>query len=193
MEDIVGTYTVECEAAEDYQEDKDEHEAMELCIVKGPGGYMAEFDLGPLEGMMLLAPDKASLDAFVESKSERSRKDAFSETDDESEDDKQPPKKKSKSSAFSPSLKTRRVLFKWRAKETGEGQIYSNLYPGDNEGYLEFTDNKAQKFVGFAGFPYMGQNCKFTGTRLGEASELSKRWSDFSPRAADEANERRWK
>lgn len=191
MEDIVGFYTIECDAAEDYRQDEDEE--MELCITRGPGGYMAEFDLGCLKGIMLLAPDKASLDRFVESKAEHTRKNAFSESDDESEEDEQPPKKKAKSSTSSAPLESRRVLFKWRGKAREEGQIHTNLYPGDNEGYLEFTDDKAQKFVGYAGFPYMGQNCKFTGTRQGEAYELSMRWSDFSREAADEANKRRWR
>lgn len=49
-------------------------------------------------------------------------------------------------------------------------------------------DDEDREDVGTANFPFIG-DCKFTGTKISERmGPLAVKWTDFSLKAADEAN-----
>lgn len=64
LQKFIGTYTLECPAVE--EEWSNLVEDMELTITPSPStnGLMAAFNMGILEGTMLLAADKKTLDEF---------------------------------------------------------------------------------------------------------------------------------
>lgn len=203
MDNIRSTYSLQCEEVEENWPEMAGN--MKMKVVEQVHGFCASFDLGIITGIMLFAPDKKSLDNFAAIKSEGENigsEDDDADEDAEGEDDsdeqaQQPPAKKARRNtsytATPPVLKSRRVIFKWRGQEESTGQIHTSSLDG-NEGYLEFEDDDATNFVGYAGFPAMGSNCKFTGTRIGGSrGPITSLWSDFSQKAADEANANRWK
>ncbi|KAL1958658.1 hypothetical protein VTO42DRAFT_4001 [Malbranchea cinnamomea] len=197
LEDLVGTYALQCQRVEERWPDHAEN--MELAIVKEDNGYVAGFNLGIIEGVMLLAPNKKTLRNFASLKlkgEDASSEDVdagLNENEDDDEEEDEPPAKRVKSSTPSSptAVQSRRVFFKWRGSEVSTGEIHTTKSEDDNEGHLEFTADKAE-FVGFADFPVIGKDCKFTGTKIEGSPSVSLRsWSDYSEQSEDEASKRR--
>ncbi|KAK2877309.1 hypothetical protein FQN49_001236 [Arthroderma sp. PD_2] len=186
LKKLLGSYAIECPTVTEEWADKAED--MDISITSSnvdPNGLMASFNLGILEGTMLLATTEEALDAF-QTKVENGEEDAEHESDNEEESD-EPPPKKIKSTVDDGAL---RLYFKWRGRETDEGEIHNG---SSNSGTIEFLDNNAIQFKGVGSFPAMGKECKFTGTRYdNEAAAPPLPWGDFSDKAAEKAQEDRW-
>lgn len=210
LKSIVGTYSIECDMVA--QEWPDAAEDMRMVITQTSetsDGLIAGFHLGVIEGTMLLASDKASLEELCAKmgdgarahtkhvRKESSDPDNGSEEedgdddDDDDEEEDAPPAKKAKTQ--SSTAASQRIFFRWRGRETSEGEIYTGNNGGNN-GYLFFKKGSPGNFKGVAGFPAVGEKCEFKGTRIDhEPAEQPEPWSNFSEEAREDANRSRWK
>ncbi|KAK2807582.1 hypothetical protein FQN51_000015 [Onygenales sp. PD_10] len=190
LDRIIGTYSLECKEVEDNW--PDQAEDMEVTITKSSGGSLGligGFNMGILEGTMLLAADKKSLEKFrdVMSKEDSSEIDGEGETSD---DGGVVPRTGTKSAP----VKDRRVYFSWRGQNTGDTEIHCEVKPGTQDGHIEFTSDEAITFKGVAGFPALGQECEFKGTKIdNDVTAAPPSWSSFSQEAANAANVNRWR
>ncbi|KAK2811437.1 hypothetical protein FQN50_002060 [Emmonsiellopsis sp. PD_5] len=189
LDRIIGTYSLECEEVQDNW--PDQAEDMDLTITKGSGGSLGligGFNLGILEGTMLFAADKKSLEKFrdVMGKEDSSEIDGEGETSDDGGD---VPR-----TAKSAPVKDRRVYFSWRGQNTGDTEIHCEGKPGGQNGHIEFTSDEAITFKGVAGFPALGEKCEFKGTKIdNDVTAAPPPWSSFSQDAAHAANVNRWR
>ncbi|KAK2774797.1 hypothetical protein FQN53_003492 [Emmonsiellopsis sp. PD_33] len=190
LDRIIGTYSLECKEVEDNW--PDQAEDMEVTITKSSGGSLGligGFNMGILEGTMLFAADKKSLEKFrdVMSKEDSSEIDGEGETSD---DGGVVPRTGTKSAP----VKDRRVYFSWRGQNTGDTEIHCEVKPGTQDGHIEFTSDEAITFKGVAGFPALGQKCEFKGTKIdNDVTAAPPSWSSFSQEAANAANVNRWR
>ncbi|RSL53514.1 hypothetical protein CEP54_010386 [Fusarium duplospermum] len=208
----IGSYIVKCDAVSDGWSSMSDF-TMDICEGKG-GTLMADYYFGIIKGAMLLSQNEETLDALTGagddsddgsgdvSDSEESDDDDEEEEDD---DDERPKTKKrmpkhigaskkgaasaSKRRKLTPSL-ARRVYYRLRGLETGEGQILPDSEPG----HLDFIGDSCTKFVGLAYyFPYVGKNVEFRGYKV---SDVPKRraagWDDFSWGSYESARRGRW-
>ncbi|EFE32246.1 uncharacterized protein ARB_00768 [Trichophyton benhamiae CBS 112371] len=176
LQKFLGSFALECAAVSD--EWPDQCESMDMSISASdldPCGMVASFNLGIVEGTMLLALTQDELNAFHNSDSEED-----AECDE-------PPAKKVKSSADEDSL---RLYFKWKGRNTTDTEIHDG---SRDVGTIDFLDSKAIQFKGIGSFPALGSKCEFTGTRYDkEPTTVPLPWSTFSDEAAQLANENRW-
>ncbi|EGE05454.1 hypothetical protein TEQG_04330 [Trichophyton equinum CBS 127.97] len=147
-----------------------------------PCGMIASFNLGIVEGTMLLALTQDELNAF------HSKVEGGSESDSEEDAEcDEPPAKRVKSTADEDSL---RLYFKWKGRNTTDTEIHDG---STNVGTIDFLDSKTIQFKGIGSFPALGSQCEFTGTRYDkEPTTVPLPWSTFSDEAAQLANENRW-
>ncbi|EFR00990.1 hypothetical protein MGYG_03991 [Nannizzia gypsea CBS 118893] len=183
LQKFMGSFALECLAVSDEWPDK--IEAMDMSVSTSdldPCGLVASFNLGIVEGTMLLAPTEDELSAFQSKVEGRTG----SESDEDAECD-EPPAKKVKSASDEDSL---RLYFKWRGRDTSGSEVHD--YSRD-VGTVEFLDSKTIQFKGVGSFPALGSQCEFTGTRYDkEPTTVPLPWSTFSADAAQQANEDRW-
>ncbi|GJC95918.1 AT hook motif family protein [Colletotrichum higginsianum] len=97
--------------------------------------------------------------------------------------------KKQKKSGMVPSL-SRRVYYRMRGRETGEGMIHV----ATEAGHLNFLDDQGAEFVGLAyEFPYIGRNVEFRGYKISDAPRKKPEpWGSFSSAAYEYARAARW-
>ncbi|OJD19351.1 hypothetical protein AJ78_00713 [Emergomyces pasteurianus Ep9510] len=196
LDKIIGIYSLECKEVEDNW--PNDAEEMELTITRtseSPLGLIGGFNLGIIEGTMLFAADKPTLDKFraVMSKSgvlaATQNDDNEAQGDGTSEDAGDVPH-----ASKSASVNDRRVYFSWRGRSTSEGQIYTEEGSSSQDGYIDFTSNDAVSFNGVAGFPALGNRCKFNGTKIdNDAADAPQPWTTFSRKAAEQSAVNRWR
>ncbi|KKZ59016.1 hypothetical protein EMCG_00881 [[Emmonsia] crescens] len=195
LDKIIGIYSLECmEVAKNWPDDAEE---MELTITRtseSPLGLIGGFNLGVIEGTMLFAADKPTLDKFrtVMSKSGGL---AAEHDDDEPEDSGASENGGDiPHAAKSASVKDRRVYFSWRGRSTGEGEIHTEEGTSSQDGYMDFTSNEAITFNGVAGFPALGSSCKFKGTKIdNDAADAPQPWTSFTREVAGQSAVNRWR
>lgn len=210
----VGSYIVKCDVVSDGWSSMS-HFTMDICEGKN-GTLLADYNFGIIQGTMLLSQSEETLDALTgtgddsDDGSDGSDSDSGSgsdseEFDEDGEDNERPKTKKrlakgvnaskkgaapaSKRRKVTPSL-ARRVYYRLRGLETGEGEILPDPEPG----HLDFISDSYATFVGLAyHFPYAGKNIEFRGYKV---SDVPKRraaaWDDFGWRAYDSARRSRW-
>jgi len=174
LSDIIGAYDINCKGVEENWPDMAED--MHLVVTSlshTQSALIASFSLGVLEGTMLLASGKDTL--------EQVRRDVEGRTS---------PKAK-KSSV--PALTNRTVYFAWRGRDTGDSdQVHPGSHGGQT-GVLKFKDESCASFSGVGAFPALGSECKFTGTKTNDAAnEVPEPWNNFNEEAYEEANHGRW-
>lgn len=88
-----------------------------------------------------------------------------------------------------PSL-SRRVYYRLRGRETGEGQILPDI----ESGHLDFMSDRCAKFEGLADyFPYVGKNVEFRGFKVSDKPRKKPDdWDAFSYQAYEYARKARW-
>ncbi|KLJ06210.1 hypothetical protein EMPG_10359 [Blastomyces silverae] len=191
LDKIIGIYSLECKEVEDNW--PNEAEEMELTITRtseSPLGLIGGFNLGILEGTMLFAADKPTLDKF---RAVMSKSGAASTPDEEAEMTGSENGGDIPHTAQSTPVKDRRVYFSWRGRSTSEGEIHSEEGTSSQDGYIDFTNNEAITFHGVAGFPALGSSCKFKGTKIdNDAADAPQPWTTFSRQAAEKAAVDRW-
>ncbi|OJD23865.1 hypothetical protein ACJ73_04783 [Blastomyces percursus] len=191
LDKIIGIYSLECKEVEDNW--PNEAEEMELTITRtseSPLGLIGGFNLGILEGTMLFAADKPTLEKF---RAVMSKNGAASNADEDAETSGSENGGDIRHATQSAPVKDRRVYFSWRGRSTSEGEIHSEEGTTSQDGYIDFTNNEAITFNGVAGFPALGSNCKFKGTKIdNDAADAPQPWTTFSREAAEKAAVDRW-
>ncbi|KAM0541066.1 hypothetical protein ACHAPJ_013391 [Fusarium lateritium] len=209
-----GSYIIKCDVVTDGWEDLALH-ILTLDIYAGKDGKLtANYDFGIIEGTMLLADNEESLDAItgtLDDSDADSETEDSEESEDGDEDGEREQKKgrkrslvqdtKSKSKAkgkgnrsakrqkAAPSL-SRRVFYRMRGRETGEGEILSDPEPGQ----IDFLNDGCTKFSGLAyHFPYVSDNVEFSGYRITDSPKgRPESWNDYSEAAYEYARGARW-
>ncbi|KAL9629481.1 MAG: hypothetical protein Q9164_006862 [Protoblastenia rupestris] len=200
-----GEYLVKCENIEsNYTPD-----SMTMNITYSEGeGWVAMFDFGVIEGMMIFDTDKGRLqERWLQGKEIEDR----GSEDDEDEDSfeasscghtfsgrkrKGPPNPFSKQGSKRPKKSTgnsdRCLFLKWRGDETGEGEI--QLDTGDcNSGSIEYLDPACTRFKGTFSADLLGEDVPFQGFKISsDGGSVIKSWGDYSESAYERARVRRW-
>jgi hypothetical protein len=163
-----------------------------------PGIFGGDFDFGVLEGVLILSNDKdalveycAHLDSEDESESDEFDTDEFETGESTSDEDlpaptakrqmpkpSGPPRKKARTGSVAP---TKTFYFRWRGRETGEGEIMST----ERElGTLVFGDTKLAAFNGKVDMAFVGCGVPFRGRKVSDSPcRSNSSWSDFSTTA----------
>ncbi|WEW56006.1 hypothetical protein PRK78_001441 [Emydomyces testavorans] len=193
---VIGHYEIDCTAVE--LEWPQLADGMEMSITEAEEtrglGYIAGYNLGVIEGTMVLAADKQSLETLHTKlcKGEnRPRYDSFHEEEHENDDEEEDHANTKKPKLSSPTTAPKRLYFLWRGRDTSDGEIHC----GRNEGYLDFSETSGGivSFKGVRGIPSIGNECEFTGNKIHDMIIRQPiPWSELSQRAADEANAARW-
>ncbi|KAF2690973.1 hypothetical protein K458DRAFT_65311 [Lentithecium fluviatile CBS 122367] len=163
LKDIIGTYEVGCD---EVVRNWPKAQSMSISISALPNTHsalVAAFSLGILEGTMLLAADKDTL--------ERVRR--------------QLPKPDNAGKSPTPDLKSRTVYFTWRGRSIGGDDEVHLGADGSQTGILKFKGtldgNYNFKFKGVGSFPRLGSECGFRGVKIfGEPEEEPEPWDSFS-------------
>ncbi|KAM6540370.1 hypothetical protein FALCPG4_002088 [Fusarium falciforme] len=202
----VGSYLVKCDAVSDGWSSRSD---FTMDIWEGKGALTADYHFGIIQGAMLLSQSEETLDALTgtgDDSDDGSDDGSDSEEFDEDEEDDEKPKTKkrlakgvsaskkgaapaSKRRKVTPSL-ARRVYYRLRGLETGEGEILPDSEPG----HLDFLSDSCATFVGLAyHFPYVGKNVEFRGYKVSDVpKKRAAGWDDFSWRAYESARRSRW-
>ena len=213
-----GRYLVECEDIEDqWSEQVQGGLYMNIVLDKeNKGRAVAEFDFGILEGIMRFhqvdeepLPDRDSREGTDEEEEEEVYLDEEEQDDDDTDlsswasgkrkrsKAKPPPKShqpKAKKLHLSPTnIAKFKLLFHWRGRETGEGEIQLD-YDRSNKGYIEFENSNCTIFTGIMDAPYF-RSAKLRGYKVAKDNGrgISTAWEDFSERAYERARVGRWR
>ncbi|KAL0931166.1 AT hook motif family protein [Colletotrichum truncatum] len=208
-----GSYVMKCNAVM-HGFDVSPKQPLTLNITVGKDGLLiAAYDFGMIEGTMILSLSEEKLDSVVEldSAPEDREEDSDEYPDYSSDDEEHRPGQKTlketaalkkraagslsgqrlakRSKRMTPSL-SRRVYYRLRGRETGEGEI---LYE-TSSGHLDFLDAEGKQFAGLAyEFPYIGKNVEFRGSKVSDVPlKKPEPWGSFSEQAYEYANVARW-
>ncbi|KAK7541237.1 uncharacterized protein J3D65DRAFT_272125 [Phyllosticta citribraziliensis] len=207
LRQCVGSYSIECDAALKFDKRYENNLTMDISTA-GNETLIAAYDFGVIKGTMLLSLSEENLDAITGAVSKQQY---YSDYDDEEYDEDSDeatntlaktvpktvankraaggPSNASKKRKRIPTL-SRRVYYRLRGQETGEGQIIPDSAPG----HLEFLSDGCTKFVGLAyDFPYIDRNVRFLGYKVSE-QPLKKPdpWDAFSYGTYGLASTGRW-
>ena len=83
-----------------------------------------------------------------------------------------------------------KLLFQWRGRETGEGEIQLG---GSNKGYIEFGDSDCTTFTGVMDAPYFTK-AKLKGYKVSKdnGARINASWGDFSESVYERERIGRW-
>jgi len=188
VDSITGSYIVQCqEITESWPDQIENVLTLDIATRKYPGGKVvdAAVNWGIFEGTMLLSLDQDALPKEV-SDSE----DPFEEEDetDQDDDESNNPRKRTAPSASLPgqpgmkrakqgeAAALRRVYLSLRGRETGEGEVYPDPYPG----HIDFADDACSTFEGVTGIDFIGGDVKFRGYKVSDTPKKEpEHWSAF--------------
>jgi hypothetical protein len=143
LTNIIGLYELECKEVEGNWPDA-ANGGMHISIFVLPNTkstLIGTFDLGFLEGTMVVAVDKDSLDHVRHQMTSNN-------------------KSKADKSA-TPTPKVRTVDFTWRGHNTGDDDEVHPGSDGTQTGVLKLKDNECSSLKGVEIFPPMGDGCEF--------------------------------
>ncbi|KAM0418911.1 hypothetical protein ACHAPT_012176 [Fusarium lateritium] len=201
-----GSYVIKCDTVSDGWSMSDF--TMDICEGKR-GTLIADYDFGVIQGTMLMSDCEETLDALAgtgddsgEAWDSEEYGTDYGEMGSEDEDGPKAKKRLAKGVGtrkkagpapkrrkIAPSL-ARRVYYRLRGLETGEGQILSD----PESGHLDFLSNSCATFVGLAyHLPYQGKNVEFRGYKVSDVpKKKAGEWDDFSWEAYESARKGRW-
>ncbi|KAF5601734.1 hypothetical protein FPCIR_2168 [Fusarium pseudocircinatum] len=164
-------------------------------IFPGEGNSLrANFDFDIVVGAMFLSNDEETLDDLVGSDDGSGTEDSNDSEDEETKKGRKRSMKndtkgankgrpvKKKKCVISHS---RRVFYRLRGKETGEGEILPDVEVGE----IDFLSDDCTKFSGVAYyFPYVDSSVEFTGYKVSNTpQEFPRSWNDYSEAAYERA------
>lgn len=170
-----------------------------------PGVFVAAFNLGMMEGVMILSNHDSALNKYCrESNNGNGSDDDDEEGDSEEEWENmelvrmlepspqhrthasKDPKKKAKT----PGVRSRVLTFRLRGRETGEGVIM----PCTDIGKLTFDGPSCATFTAEAEISIVSGRTKFTARKIPDTPRIFvESWSDYSEAAYEYARRRRWR
>lgn len=196
----VGTYIVDSEVIEREYPDMADDLSLDIHRTDTPGVFKADFDLGVLEGVMIICSEKSALDEYcaqADRGDESDWNDSIDEEGSEEADDEDsvPAKKNFKLGAKrKPPVskrmtrpkkykagqgQSRKYLLKLKCREMGEGTIYSQA----SNGTINFEDKSFASFDGVADFSSVGQGVSFFARKISDLPCASGNdWTDYSER-----------
>ncbi|KAK8163813.1 hypothetical protein IWX90DRAFT_415637 [Phyllosticta citrichinensis] len=195
LRQCVGSYSIECDAALKFNKRYENKLTMDISTA-GNETLIAAYDFGVMKGTMLLSLSEENLDAITRAVSKPQYDSDYDDEEYYEDGDEATntlaktvaktgaskraaggPANASKKRKRIPTL-SRRVYYRLRGQETGEGQIIPDPAPG----HLEFLSDGCTKFVGLAyDFPYIDSYVRFLGYKVSE-KPLKKPdpWDAFS-------------
>ncbi|KAJ4320376.1 hypothetical protein N0V84_005870 [Fusarium piperis] len=211
----IGSYVVKCDTVSDGWSSMGDF-TMDICEGKR-GTLMADYDFGIIQGTMLLSKSEETLDALTGTEDDSGdcpddvdNSEELDDDDDDDDDDEEGYKRSKKKKRLAkdvaagekcaaPALKrrkvvpslTRRVYYRLRGRETGEGEIL----PDPESGHLDFLSDNCISFVGLAYyFPYADKNVEFRGYKVSDVpKKRAAEWDEFSFGAYECARRGRWR
>jgi hypothetical protein len=184
LDKIVGSYEIQCEEVQ--REWPTRATDMGITIEESSDhtpGLIASFNLGIIEGKMLIATDEESLAALrrhIERPSHGQLSDDLLQRD--------------VAAADASKIRNRQVIFAWQGRDNGDTNEVYPFRGTHSVGHLKFLDDEATRFEGEIDAPALGQGCRFSGSRTEwEDYHVEGTWADFSERAYEEANINRWR
>ncbi|PGG96408.1 hypothetical protein AJ79_09603 [Helicocarpus griseus UAMH5409] len=209
----VGSYIIDCDEIDHQWPDESREMTLDIRETQTPYIFIADFDFGVLEGVMVLGSDEgavlehcALLDAEDDTASE-SESESETELDSEealSDEDisgdgngySEGLKRKASCSSGQPLKKAkvssslkRNFFLRWKGRETSENVI---SYTAE-KGTLKFEDTKFASFVGKMSMDFVGSGVPFKARKVSDIPSISNNsWSDFSETAYEYARVARW-
>lgn len=186
---IVGKYIIDCEGISGNWDGCD-NLTMSIKATKTPGLYQADFDFGMLEGVMMMSDNESALGVFgcYDSSDEDQGPTMVGFKRKSGSNHGTTTKKIAKATNSTAGGKSKTFFLRMRSAETGEGEIN----PDPTEGSITVSDDYAS-FTGSAEMPIVGCNIPFTGRKISDVPEKSrKRWDDYSHAAYEYASSARW-
>ncbi|KAK2748940.1 hypothetical protein FQN57_007223 [Myotisia sp. PD_48] len=195
LKKFVGSYAIDYPEVLDQWPQNADGMQMTVSVAKdNPEILVAGFDLGIVEGTMILSPSAAALHAY-QVKLERRRPIPFNSEEDAEEEETGPPAKKPKSAKTEANTSVGPyppLLIRWRGRETGEGEIVSGTHQ-NKAAMIEFLDEKGIQFKGIIDLPYV-RNGEFSGTKFDtDIPNPPEPWSNFLEQAYEYERGRRWR
>ncbi|KAF4973833.1 hypothetical protein FZEAL_9212 [Fusarium zealandicum] len=207
-----GSYIIKCNAvSEGWSPDIVGELTMDIGLIKH-GVLVADYHFGIIQGTMLLSQSEEQLDIVAgtgDESDEDDSDDSVGYDEDDSDSEEKPKHKRSLTQAavaskevdkssgpaakrrkMTPSV-SRRVFYRLRGRETGEGEILHE----PESGHLDFSNDSCTVFAGLAYyFPYIAKNVEFHGYKVsGLPKRRAKDWSGFSGAAYEYARKSRWR
>ncbi|KPM35999.1 hypothetical protein AK830_g10566 [Neonectria ditissima] len=213
LEKCVGSYVVQCNKISKGWDVRAGDLTLDICKDRD-GVLIANLDFGAVEGTMLLSLSEEKLELIAsreenDEASDPSTSESEASESDESDSNSSSDGKNGKRSARAttstnrdqstgPNAKkrkltptvSRRVHFRLRGRETGEGCIFSDPEPG----YLDFLDDECTEFAGkIHSLPFLDTNVKFHGYKVSDKPQRKpESWSFFSEEGSDSDQMRKW-
>lgn len=195
LANCAGSYIVECALiTEGWPDDMTEVLTMDITKPKNSGNVhlTAALDFKIFKGTMLLTPDRKALRAMVATQMDTDDNDEDYEKKEDQHNSEasvsgkrtaplpviQPGKKqKTNSGAASTPRPDRRLYFRLRGRETGEGEIL----PYPEPGHIDFLDDGCSSFAGVArNLEQFGGPIRFRGYKVSKtAKRAPENWGDF--------------
>ncbi|KAK8188806.1 uncharacterized protein BKA78DRAFT_296862 [Phyllosticta capitalensis] len=202
LQNCKGSYIVRCsEITTGYSEGP----KLTLDISSGADGSLqAAYELGVIEGTMLLDPSEervAALAIELDSDSDEDVDEEEEPEEDNDEEERQPTaaRKRAAPVPAGPAAKKqrtlppnhRRLFFRMRGRETGEGEIFYDPEPG----HIDFTDDDCTHFVGLMYDNFLlDKNTEFEGFKVSSKPRMgAEEWSCFSEGSHEYARVARWR
>lgn len=189
-----GSYIVKCDPVRD-EWPNDAENGFTLDISESMGEVLiASFNFGVIEGTMLLSTSEASLEAYgrtaPEPEPEFMSESELSDSDDPDTKKRHELKRTLARAAVLTKYKnirsmkrrrvapseSRRVYFRIRGQEVGEGDIFDT-----ESGHIEFLSDDCAAFTGLAyWFPYFAKDVEFKGYKVSDTPRrTAERWESF--------------
>ncbi|KAF2459986.1 hypothetical protein BDY21DRAFT_182348 [Lineolata rhizophorae] len=193
---LTGTFDIKCDEVEGNWSNLVEDMSMSITSLKGnPSGLIASFNLGILEGTMLLAADKNTVEA-IRRKMERGQSTYEDDDEEKSENDEDDEDEGEDDigdeGAGDPPVPSGWLHFVWRGRNApDDDEVHSGAY-GGQDGSIKFT-NKGNSFKAKGAFPALGESCEFSGKRISTKPDIPPEpWENFNEQAYGSANRSRW-
>ncbi|KAL2862635.1 uncharacterized protein BJX67DRAFT_292923 [Aspergillus lucknowensis] len=199
----VGSYIVDCEEIEKQWPDQADDLTLDIGETGMPDVFLATFDFGVLEGVMVIGPDQAKMDEYcsqADPDGYKSSSDGVGSGEDDEEEERRgggskrkapaPPggrgRPKKAKAGTKPSLVYQLMT---RCRETGEGEIFSEAEPGT----IRFKNGNLAEFSAEASLPWVGDAVPFTARKVSDTpSSGPEGWADYSEERPEYARVSRW-
>lgn len=214
----IGQYIVDCEEIEGNWDELADDMTLAIHATSTAGIYQANFNLGIIDGIMMLSSDEGILNEFCarQEHDEDSDHDVDFDSDDEDEDedgcqDENADEKaalgskrkagtvtKGKTTSGRPSKKAKatgagkagKYFLRLRSRDSGTGEIN----PTPEKGTIKFNGPNLSSFTGEASLSSIGERVVFTARKISAVPPKSwDSWGNYSEAAYERARVSRWR